>query len=266
MNRACTLTLPLVACLMLPTLAEEDDVSRSTFHLYLLIGQSNMAGRGKVAAEDKTPHPRVLKLDRKGEWVPAVDPLHFDKPMAGVGPGLAFGRAMAEADPSVRIGLIPCACGGSPITKWQKGEYWGQTRSHPYNDMLQRVAIARKRGVLKGVLWHQGESECNPTAAPLYAERLNDLVARLRRDLHVPNVPFLAGGLSDAKVASGQPAKTVDKALRELPQRVKHAAYVSAKGLGLKKDNVHFNAEAAREFGRRYAKALRKLRHRPRAR
>ena len=60
---------------MSPSTMEE----QAMLHLYLLIGQSNMAGRGEVAKEDRTPHPRVLKLDKKDEWVPAVDPLHFDK-------------------------------------------------------------------------------------------------------------------------------------------------------------------------------------------
>src|SRR5262245_32294917 len=76
-------------------------------HLYLLIGQSNMAGRGKVEAEDKKPHTRVLMLNKEDQWVPAVDPLHFDKGSAGVGPGLTFGKTLAEADKEVTIGLIP---------------------------------------------------------------------------------------------------------------------------------------------------------------
>jgi hypothetical protein len=239
---------------------DRDMAPRAKFHLYLLIGQSNMAGRGKVTAGDREPHPHVLALNKKDEWVPAVDPLHFDKPGAGVGPGLAFGRAMADADPSAHIGLIPCACGGSPITVWKKGAFWRQTRSHPYDDTLRRVAVARKRGVLKAILWHQGEGDSNAKAAPLYAERLDDLVKRLRRDLHAPDVPFLVGGLSDPFIERNTHARTVDKALRSLPRRVEHTAYVSAEGLGLKGDNVHFNAEAARDLGRRYAKALLELR------
>ena len=239
--------------------------ARASFHLYLLIGQSNMAGRGKVAKEDQTAHPRVLKLDKQDRWVPAVDPLHFDKPMAGVGPGLSFGKALAEADAKVQIGLIPCAAGGSPITVWKKGAAWRQTRSKPYDEALRRVAIARERGVLKGILWHQGESDSNPKAAPLYAERLDDLIARLRKDLGVPNAAFLVGGLSDTALERKSEAKVVDQALRQLPSQVKRTAYVSAEGLGLKSDNAHFTAASARELGRRYAQALLALRKRPAA-
>jgi len=57
---------------------------------FLLVGQSNMAGCGTVEAQDKTPHPRVLMLNMADAWVPAIDPLHFDKPAAGVGLGKTF--------------------------------------------------------------------------------------------------------------------------------------------------------------------------------
>src|SRR5262245_33767010 len=72
--------------------------AKEKFHLYLLIGQSNMAGRGTVEEQDKRPHPRVLMFTKENTWAPAVDPLHFDKPAAaGVGLGSSFGRAMADA-------------------------------------------------------------------------------------------------------------------------------------------------------------------------
>ncbi len=240
-------------------LRAEDSLKDKTLDLYLLIGQSNMAGRGKVSKIDKTPHPRVFVLNQAGKWAPAVEPLHFDKPIAGVGPGLAFGKMMADADKSVVIGLIPCAAGGSPITVWKKGAIWNQTRSKPYDDTLKRLAVARKKGVLKGILWHQGESDSKPEASQLYAERLAEFVKRLRRDINAADVPFLVGGMSDPFVARNKHAKLVDQALRNLPEKVSHTDYVSAEKLELKRDNVHFSATAEREFGRRYARAMMKL-------
>ena len=90
-------------------------------HLFLLVGQSNMAGRGKVEPQDTVPIPRVLMLDRQRTWVPAVDPMHFDKPVAGVGLGRSFAARIADAHADVTIGLIPAAVGGSPIDAWQPG-------------------------------------------------------------------------------------------------------------------------------------------------
>ena len=125
---------------------------KEKFHLYLLVGQSNMAGRGKVEAQDKKPHSRVLMLNKGNAWAPAVDPLHFDKSMAGTGLGKTFGIRVAESNPEVAVGLIPCAAGGSPISTWAPGGYHGQTKSHPWDDAVKRAKIAMKEGVLKGIL------------------------------------------------------------------------------------------------------------------
>ena len=229
---------------------------RERFHLYLLIGQSNMAGRGAVEADDKVAHPRVLMLTREDQWVPAVDPLHFDKPGAGVGPGRTFALAMAESDPEVTIGLIPCACGGSPISTWEPGEAWAQTKSHPYDEMLRRARSAMAAGVLKGILWHQGESDSVAGKAEVYAAKLDALVGRIRKDLQVPDVPFLAGGLGRFEGSPWPPAKaTVNHALETLPQRVQRTAYVTSEGLTDRGDHVLFDTKSQREFGRRYAKA-----------
>lgn len=53
--------------------------------LFLLIGQSNMAGRGKMEPQDEVTNPRIYMLTKDGKWVLAKDPVHFDKPVAGVG-------------------------------------------------------------------------------------------------------------------------------------------------------------------------------------
>ncbi len=112
---------------------------RNDSHLFLLAGQSNMAGRGIVEDEDRVAHPRVLALTAAGAWTPAIDPVHFDKPFAGVGLGRTFGITLAEADPTITVRLIPCAVGGSPISVWQPGQFWNQTQSHPYDDTISRA-------------------------------------------------------------------------------------------------------------------------------
>ena len=80
---------------------------KARFHLFLLVGQSNMAGRGRVDDEAVRTHPRLLMLDQSGQWVPAIDPLHFDKPkMVGVGLGKTFGLDYAEQYPGVTVGCL----------------------------------------------------------------------------------------------------------------------------------------------------------------
>lgn len=231
-------------------------VEKKAFHLYLLAGQSNMAGRGTVGEQDKKAHPRVFVLNRQNRWAPAVAPLHFDKSWAGVGPGLIFGKGLAEADPNVTIGLIPCAVGGSPISVWKPHAYYQPVNVYPYDDAIARCRIATQRGVLKGILWHQGESDSNAQDGPLYASRLTKVVSRFRHDLEVPNLLFVAGTFVDAYIARVAESKLVVDAIKTVAKADGNVLWVSGAGLPCKDDLVHFNAEGARELGRRYAEAV----------
>ncbi|MEZ6141531.1 MAG: sialate O-acetylesterase [Zavarzinella sp.] len=230
--------------------------SKDKFHLYLLIGQSNMAGRGVVAKNPAPPHARVLKLDKTGKWVPATDPLHFDKPIAGVGLGSSFARTMADADPEVTIGLIPSAVGGTPLSRWVKG-------GDLYQQAVKRTQPALKVGVLKGILWHQGESDSNNEMnATTYAKRLSGMISDLRADLKSDDAPFVAGKLGlFLPEGKGKPAlwKTVNEQLDEVARTTSKVMVVSSEGLKHKGDQVHFDTASLEIFGRRYAEAMQKL-------
>jgi hypothetical protein len=234
---------------------------KESFHLFVLVGQSNMAGRGKIDKEDNAPHPRVLMFNKEGRWSPATDPLHFDKPkIVGVGPGRAFAQAVADADPKITVGVIPCAVGGSPISAWQPGAYYSATQSHPWDDAIRRSKAAIRDGTLKGILWHQGESDSKSGAAEAYEGKLHNPVARFRRELDAPDVPFIAGQMGIFEERPWNAArKQVDRAHRELPAKVDRTGFASADGLGHKGDEIHFSTEAARELGRRYYEAWRAL-------
>jgi hypothetical protein len=238
------------------------------YDLYLLIGQSNMAGRGKVEAQDTVIHPRVFTLNKNNEWVPAQDPIHFDKKVAGVGLGRTFGIEMAKKDPGVKIGLIPCAVGGSPIDAWKPGGYHQQTKTHPWDDMEKRLNIALKNGTLKGILWHQGESDSNPEKCNEYKVKLEGLINRIRLLVQNQNVPFVAGEFGKFKLKNNKekypeinpsPAEIVKNSTIEVIEDDGNAAFVKTNGLKHKGDHTHFNAKSYRKFGKRYAKAMLKL-------
>ncbi len=224
---------------------------KDKFLLVMLAGQSNMAGRGIVEDEDKVADPRVLMLDQSGKWVPAVDPVHYDKKAAGVGPAKTFGKLMAELYPDCVIGLVPTACGGSPIEVWQPGKYWEQTKSTPWDDALARVKRAQKDGTLAVILWHQGEGDCNDNRAPMYHDRLLTLLTQFRNDLNAPGVPIVIGQLSQWKTWNAS-KKIVDRAQRDVAAELPNAGFATSEGLTPIKDNVHFDARSQREFARRY--------------
>ena len=60
--------------------------------IFLLIGQSNMAGRGRLEEVSALQDPQIFMF-RDGRWIVAEEPLHTDKPdIAGVGLGMSFCR------------------------------------------------------------------------------------------------------------------------------------------------------------------------------
>jgi hypothetical protein len=231
--------------------------AKEKFHLFLMAGQSNMAGRGRIAEEDLKPHPRVLMLTESNEWKPAVAPLHFDKPkVVGVGVGRAFAIQVADANPEITVGLIPCAVGGSPISSWMPGAYYTATKSHPYDDAIKRTQLALNAGVLKGILWHQGESDAKSAKAKNYEKNLHDLIHRFRSEFDSPNLPFLAGQMGQfAERPWDESKQTVDRAHRQLPEKILHTDFVNSDRLTHNGDKVHFDTKSYRELGRRYAAA-----------
>ena len=258
--------LALCTAIPLAHLKAADHASTSTglpegidtkLHLYLLIGQSNMAGRGVPDAESTQADPRVLMLTKDLKWIPATDPMHFDKPEAGVGPGIAFGKTMAAAEPDVRVGLVPCAVGGSPISAWKLGAYYAPTKSHPYDDMLVRIREAQKVGVLKGILWHQGESDRSNCAD--YGEKLTALIVLLRKDLNSPNVPFVVGELASFDQKNAKDTAQFNAVINGLGTSVTNYACVSSAGMKDKGDHLHFDAASARVIGKRYAEKMLQL-------
>ena len=93
--------------LLLGPLSGQAADSGERLQLFLLIGQSNMAGRGRVEAGDEKTDPRILMLKKDLQCTLAKDPVHFDKDAAGVGLCSQFARTLAAADKNLRIGLIP---------------------------------------------------------------------------------------------------------------------------------------------------------------
>lgn len=239
-------TIGLALVMLLPAFAQ--DPAPANMKLFLLIGQSNMAGRGKVEPQDQVVNPRIFMLNKELKWVPAKDPLHFDKPgMAGVGLGSEFAREILKADPNTTIGLIPCAVGGTSLDQWKAGAPLNNTA-------VARAKEAMKQGKLAGILWHQGESDSNnPKNVATYADRLSVMIAQLRTDLQADKVPVLLGEL----IHEFKTNDSINVELTAAAKKIPMCVLVSSKDLGNKQ--LHFNAADLRAFGQRYAAGYLKL-------
>ena len=144
---------PILLMLITATMAsaaEESDwkipANKENFHVFLLMGQSNMTGGGRVMSEDRKAVPRVLFIPPKAmKWEPASHPLH--RPGRGFGLGLSFAKAYLKRHPGISVGLIPLGRGGAQINRLHKG-------TEVYAEAMKKAAIAQQSGVIKGVLWH----------------------------------------------------------------------------------------------------------------
>lgn len=168
--------------------------------VFILAGQSNMAGRGGVVEgswDGVTPlgvKPRpgkILRLSGGLNWEDAKEPLHGDidvNKTCGVGPGMVFANALLRNDPMrfKVVGLVPCAIGGSGIDEWLRG-------GRLYDVLVKRAAVAVKGGgEICAVLWFQGERDTvNISDAQSYKWKLEKLFVDLRDDLKSPLLPII---------------------------------------------------------------------------
>ena len=250
------------------------------FHIYIAYGQSNMAGAGDIRkGTDDKEHPRYkmfattacsqLGRPTVGEIYPAIPPMFH----CGEGLSVAdwFGRYLADSLPDVTVGVIPVAVGGTKIELFDKDKYknylstaeswlvnWAKDYGSDGNAYARIVEIAKKAqevGVVKGFIFHQGES------GAMNGNNWQDEVKKTRDDilkalnLSSDTVPFFAGGLED-QAAGGCCWSFTNNNIKTLPNKMDNTYFVSSDGLkGNGRDSYHFSSASYQEFGLRYAQA-----------
>jgi hypothetical protein len=211
---------------------------------FLLIGQSNMAGRGSLHEVESIENKDILMF-RENAWVTAKEPLHTDKPnLAGIGLGMSFAETL-QIKFEKKIGLIPCSFGGTSLSEWEKG-------GKLYANACSVTMEALKNSTLKGILWHQGESDSNNlVTAQSYKEKFLSFIDSLLTDIGISNIPIMVGELGEFldQYPECSYSHIVNKHLEDLCIGQNHFAYVSSKGLTHNGDFLHFNAASLRDFG-----------------
>lgn len=241
--------------------------------IYLLMGQSNMSGRGllnQAVSDDR--FIRVYGND--GLWknatepldsaVNQVDPVSADA-AAGIGPGLFFAQALRKERPDQAVGLVPCAKGGTSITQWARSD----ARTTLYGSCLARAREVMGEGRIAGILWYQGETDADGLAdADAWSERFSAMISSFRHDLGQPGLPLVVVGLGDRPMTGRYADRfkawsTVQVAQARL--RLPRQAFVSAAGLSRNDDQLHLSMEGQAILGPRLAGAMVALQspHRP---
>lgn len=231
---------------------------KENIHSFLMIGQSNMAGRGNFGEVEPIQNSRCFML-RMGRWQPMSEPINPDRAIfrgkysSGVSLAASFADEVAKHT-GWEVGLIPCADGGTIIEQWQPGELL-------YDHAVMMAKLAMRTSRLSGILWHQGESNCRHLDEEAYRRLFLRLMESLRRDLGDENLPLVIGEISEdiSPVHGMQDMPAMNRLLHELQQECPSCAIVQAKDMPLKEDGIHFTAAACRELGKRYFEAYKGL-------
>ena len=283
-----TLVLWLVGgVLMLATLASA--APNPNFHIYIAYGQSNMAGNGDIVpSEDQAQAPKnfimlashtanakdrsgsTTQSIKEGEWAAAIPPMFHA--FENLSPADYFGRAMVDSLPGVTVGIIPVAIGAVSIRAFDKDQYqayfngdgkdiksWGWINDYggnPPGRILELAKKAKEVGVIKGFIFHQGESDgTDANWRKTVYKTYKDIIDAL--DLDENEVPFVAGELlQEGNNCCG----SKNAGIAELKNNFKKFGLASSKGLqGNGKDPYHFGRAGVIELGRRYCSEMLKL-------
>lgn len=231
-----------------------DTMNKQNVWVFILAGQSNMAGRGMVEPQDTISNKRILSINKNGQLIIAKEPLHFYEPdLTGLDCGYSFGQTMIKNIPdSISILLLPTAVGGSSISQWLGDSLFRNVKL--FSNFLAKVEIGKQYGTIKGILWHQGESDTNEKNIPLYPERLSKLFTKFRLAVGNNNLPILLGELgSFSKNKKG--FELINKAIHNYSAQDANTAVIATGDLKHKGDSLHFNSKAQRTMGKRFAAA-----------
>ncbi|XP_065880459.1 probable carbohydrate esterase At4g34215 [Euphorbia lathyris] len=225
--------------------------------IFILGGQSNMAGRGGIDNDKWNGYippqcrssPSILRLTAQLKWEIAHEPLDADIDVGktcGVGPGMAFANELKAIDRRIGVvGLVPCAVGGTKIRQWGRG-------MKLYQDLVKRAnESVRHGGRIRGVLWCQGESDTvRREDAQSYKGKLEKFFSDLRFDLNIPSLPVIQVAIG---AGEGKYVEMVRRA--QLGIRLGNVKCIDAKGLPLKNDHLHLTTTSEVKLGCMFAHA-----------
>ena len=224
----------------------------------LMIGQSNMAGRGFINEVPMICNERILMLRNAG-WQMMAEPINYDRPNAGIGLAGSFAAMWCMEHEGEQIGVIPCAEGGSSLDDWAVDK-------NLFKNAVIQAGFAMQDSELIGILWHQGESDSYGGGYQTYYKKLQVIIESLRKELNAFEVPLIIGGLGDFLGKNGfglncTEYELVNEQLLKFAREQENSCFVTAEGLTPNPDGIHMDAVSQRRFGVRYYEAFVKREH-----
>ncbi len=217
-------------------------------HSFLMVGQSNMAGRGYFNEVEPIDNTNLLVLIN-GRWQKLFTPVNPDRRFSGVSLAESFALEYSKTHGNVQVGLIPCADGGTDIDDWVEGGVL-------FDNAIYQIRLADRTSNIVGVLWHQGESDAKEGRVNFYEEKLKKVISAFRKEKALKDIPFIMGELGKwDRTNTPWDGKLYDKIndiIVKVATSTPNVALASSTGLTPNEDFLHINAKSLREFGLRY--------------
>ena len=244
-----------------PSVSARAQDADDPLHVFLLTGQSNMAGRATIEKQDEKPVEGALLwniADQK--WEAAKPPYNRYSPhgkglqMQRLNCGPSFVREYLKANPGVRVGIVCSVRGGTSIEQWKKGVTKPWSLFDTTVAEAQAALAADPKAELKGILWHQGEANSAADKVKKYPAQLKELISDFRADLKSPDLPFVFAQIGQFN----EDYANFNKMIVRQPEDIEHTACIVTDRLK-NMDKAHFDSAGQRALGERYAAAMLEL-------
>jgi iduronate 2-sulfatase len=270
--------LPALLC-TLATIVGAGPLRADHYEVFLVAGQSNCDGRGKVSeltgplAKWAKPQEDVIityscsklrgpiltskgfKALQPGWSVAPAKARPTELPSDTFGPEVGFGRGIADRLAGKKVALIKYAEGGTSLAKDWNPDVKDRLYSAFLDFTRKSLMELKDQGhtyTIRGMIWHQGESDASVTAED-YRKMLTAFVTRVRTDLETPDLPFGVGEVFD----NGK-RDSIRAAQKATAEAVKGVFFVPAEKLKTFDGGTHFDAAGQIELGERFAAGMAK--------
>ena len=242
------------------------DFCRDDFDVIIQGVQSNADGSGfGIAEKPYEPSADVLYLNRDFTICQAAEMVYGNEIKGDF--SLAFAARTRQAGllaEGRKLLIIRAAVGGTGFSDCR----WGPQDDLflTMMDLIKAALSLNPRNRLAAFIWHQGETDVGHPADG-HKQNLTRMVGLVRDTYNCPDLPYIAGDfVPQWKQSLSGGAEPVSRAIREVCQTLRNAAFVETEGLTSNAqqngtdDTIHFSRDALNKLGERYFEAFAPLR------
>ncbi len=182
--------------------------------------------------------------------------------MAGLNPKISFTPAAEEAFADEEVIVVKSAQGGQPIRRWYRqwkpaGGEVAEGNGDLYEVLMKAVSngVGEKQPDTVTFVWMQGERDAREKHGEVYEASFEGLLGQLRSDLKFENLNFVIGRLSDfdndnKRYPHWTKVRETQVSVADSSQR---GSWVDTDDLNGPNNGLHYTKDGYKTLGQRFA-------------